>query len=196
MSESNGNGYFEERPVSYTRVRIVATKLEIFTPQGLADGLGVTYARAEEFISALAWQGLLLPEVDWMETPDGDEPIYTMVPAPQEIYKRNRYTPPEIMAVMELYGGFLLYDERGVSQRLTNKGEKGRVMSTPGARQKQKLRDLAWNRMQDAIRNRVEKERRRRIAESQGKRYFDREVVDATGVEKQKKPKKAGRKTK
>jgi hypothetical protein len=186
----NGNGR-----VTYTEVRRMARWLGVFTARDLADALRVQEEIGDDFITALAWHGLLLPEEHYIIGPDGtEEPIYEMDPLPERHYPRNRYTPPEIVAVIET-GGLLLYNHRGIAVRLSNKGEKGRVMSTPGARQKQKLRDLAWERMQRAIRSRIEKERARRIAASQGRVIEADEHRQAIRAMKRK-GKKAGRRMK
>lgn len=196
--DPDSNGHPDNGRVTYAEVRRMARWLGVFTERELAAALHVHEEVGGAFIDALAWHGLLLPEEHFIIGPDGvEEQVFEMDPLPDRHYRRNRYTPPEIAAVIELYGGFLLYNRRGLPVRLTHKGEKGRVMSTPGARQKQKLRDLAWQRMQTAVQNRVEKERRRRIARSQGKQIVAAALKGEDPVaERRRKGKKAGRSTK
>ena len=167
MSTSNGASPVSQR-VTFGEVRTMARWLDTFTVDELADALRVNVQVADDFVIALDSHGMLTDEPDWIDGPEGPEPLYQMEPLPDTHYPRNKYLPPEVQAVLET-GGFMLYDLRGRPVRITNKGEKGRVMSTPGARQKQKLRDLAYARHQEALKQRQEKDRKKFIARTQYK---------------------------
>lgn len=173
---------------TYTRARIVARKLQVFTPAELGAELGVSVEDAEKFIGALLWQGLLLPDVEFEDDGFGGEvPVYTMEPIPKTIYKRSKYPPIWLVAVLEM-GGFELFDLRGVAVRIRSERDKRKSLSTPGARQHHKNADREYWRQEDARRKRSELDREMAIAQAQGKQYEPRE--------KHRKGKKAGRKTK
>lgn len=187
MSE-NGNGNSPGFFPRYARVREVARKLEQFTPGELADELEIAYDEAEGFIGALLWQGLLLPEIEYETDEYGDqEPVYTMEPMPDTIYKRNKYPPCWLVAVLEM-GGFEIFNARGIAVRIRSERDKRKSLSTPGARQHHKNADREYWRQQEARRTRSELSREMAVAQRQGKQYEPHE--------KHRKGKKAGRKTK
>lgn len=176
---SNGNGSGDASRVTYAEVRRMAHWLNAFTARDLAAALHVHEAIGERFVRALLWSGHVAGPViqdtgAWIDGPDGEpEPIYEVRAIPVVHVKRYRYTPPEIQAVIEMFGGFILYDPRGQPVRIRTERQMRRSLSTPGARQVHKNRERAYERQEEAKRQRAERDRRKRIAESQGKRLSD-----------------------
>jgi len=171
MSESNGNGQ-----VTYAEVRRMAYWLNAFTARELAEALHVHEAVGQRFVRALLWSGhvggpIIQDSGAWEHGPEGqEEPIYEMRPMPEVTVKRNRYAPVWLTAVLEM-GGFLLYDQRGVTVRIRTEREHRGPMSTPGSRQFHKNREREYQRQQQAREQRRRLDERRRIAQSQGKQF-------------------------
>jgi len=174
-SNGNGNGR-----VTYAEVRRMARWLNAFTPRELAEALHVHEAVAERFVVAMLWTGHVGGSVisdtgAWLDGPEGRETLYEIVPLPDTVYRRNRYLPPEVQAVVET-GGLLLYNHRGLPVRIRTERSQRRAMSTPGSRQLHKDRERAYQRQQDAVRRRMEIDRKKRIAASQGRTYVPEEA--------------------
>lgn len=149
--------------------------LNAFTARELAEALHAHEAVGERFVKALLWSGhvggpIIEDTGVRLEGPSGLEALYEMRPMPAIKYERNKYPPVWLIAVLET-GGFRLFDERGQVQRIRTQRQMRRSLSTPGARQHHRARERAWQRQEDAKRNRAELERRKRIAKSQGRKF-------------------------
>lgn len=110
MSRSNGE-------VTYAEARRVARWLNAFTARELADALHVNPAVGERFVRAMLWKGhvggpvITDTGVD-LDGPEGAERLYEIVPLPPSRPREKRIAVC-IQAVLEKYGGFILYDDRG-----------------------------------------------------------------------------------
>jgi len=148
----------------------MARWLNAFTATELADALHVHPDVGAKFVKALLWQGICEDTGIVLETASGPEPLIEIIPLPKTIYKRNKYPPVWLIAVMET-GGFKLYNRRGEPVRQVDSAKKRQQMSQPGVRHRVRMRELAYQRMQEARKKAAEKAEKRRIAMSQGKRY-------------------------
>lgn len=175
---SNGNGHADSR-VTYAEVRRAARWLGVFTPELLAETLRVHHAVAERFIMALRWQGMAQDTGSLVQGEGGvPEPVYEVEPLPETRYNRQRSTPPEVVAVMQMFGGFELISPRGKPVRIRTERSMRKSMSTPGARQVHKNRERAFRRQQQAVADRREREQRKRQAALQHKRYDEVAAID------------------
>lgn len=160
MGGSNGNGSNGHAPdrVTFDEVRQAARWLGLFGASDLADALRCHPEVARRAITALRVHRLLLDTGEHQDGTDGSEPVWEMVPLPDRHYPREYGVRPEMLAVMEM-GGFLLYDQRGLPVRLRSEREMRRTLSTPGARQMHRNRELAYKRQQEATAKRAEEQR-------------------------------------
>lgn len=167
--ESNGNGR-----VTYAEVRRIARWLGCFTAGDLADALHVHEAVGEQFVKALLFHRLAVDTGETVELNEGPVAVFEMEPLPDTVYPRIHHMPPEVMAVIEM-GGFWLFDERGVQQRVVSHGERGRQMSTSGARLRLKLKQQRFDQMVEARKQRAEKQRlKAQQRKAEGKREWEK----------------------
>lgn len=159
--------------VTYAEVRKVARWLHLFTRDDLADSLRISPQLADQFIKALLWQGIAVQTEDVLPGPDGDQILIEMEPLPELVYNREKRTPPHIKAVFEMFGGFELYNVRGITQRIRTERQMRRSLSTPGARQVHKNRERAYMRQKQANDQRKLQDKKKARAKAEGRSVED-----------------------
>lgn len=127
----------------------MARWLDTFTPSDLASAVRVPVELAEQFILALLFHGLLEDTGDDLDGPNGPERVYAMDPLPPGPRFHPRQIPVEILAVLEA-GGFEILSPRGQPIRIRTERQMRKSLSTPGARQKHKNRERAYERQKQA----------------------------------------------
>lgn len=163
VSASNGH---RTQEVTYAEVRRWARWLGVFTASDLADSVRCSHDVAEKFIKALTWHGICEETEDIIDGYYGPEYIVEYIPIPHQVHNRRKDTPPETIAVIEM-GGFQLFNVRGEPVRIRSDKGTRKLMSTGGTRMKLLARERAYERQQEAIRKRREKDRKRYIARTQ-----------------------------
>lgn len=145
--------------VTYAEARAWATWLRVFTQSDLASVMAVPEEALEGFIFGLLYNGTIEDTGDRIDGRGGPpEEIYAFVPLPPGPREHETGVPAEVMAVMEL-GGFEILSPRGGPVRIRTERMMRRSLSTPGARQTHKLRELAYERQEAARRRRAEEQR-------------------------------------
>jgi hypothetical protein len=165
---NNGNGNGAAK-VTFDEVRRMARWLGLFGPSDLADALRCHPDVAERSIRALRAHRLVNDTGEDQTGHVGDERVWEMVPLPDTIYKRDKRKPPEIVAVLQT-GGFLLFDERGVTQRIgMSESDRRRILSTPGAAHVHRMREKNRKKMEEAQKARAESQRLKARSRAEGR---------------------------
>jgi hypothetical protein len=168
-NNGNGNGNGAGK-VTFDEVRRMARWLGLFGPSDLADALRCHPDVAERSIRALRAHRLVNDTGEDQTGHVGDERVWEMVPLPDTIYKRDKRAPPEIIAVIQT-GGFLLFDERGVTQHIgMSERDRRRILSPRGGGRARGPRAATWSASRSARpRRRPRRRRTRRPTPSRGR---------------------------
>lgn len=142
--------------VTYAEARAWATWLRIFTITDLASVMAVPEEALEGFIFGLLYNGTIEDTGDRLNGgPGPPEEVYAWVPLPPGPKRHETGILPEVLAVLET-GGPEILSPRGGPVRIRTERMMRRSLSTPGARQTHKLRELAYERQEAARRKRSE----------------------------------------
>jgi hypothetical protein len=157
------------RGVTYDEMRVWARWLDVFTAADIANAMGATVDVGETAVVALLANGVIYDTGDWVPGSDGmEEPVYAYDWPPPGPRHRPRRTPPEVAAVRAF--GMMLFDERGVTQRIETGRDMRRRLSTPGARAVLKRKEQNRKRMEDAKAARAleQKQRQQKAQQERG----------------------------
>lgn len=142
--------------VTYHEMRMWARWLVAFTPQAMADALGTPIEVGEQACVALEANGVIKRAGTIFEY--GEEVVLFEYDWPPPGPKEHPHqTPPEITAVRMF--GYLLYDERGVSQRLVNDRNRRNLLSIPGQGHKHRQREKRYKKMMEKAEQRRTKQK-------------------------------------
>jgi hypothetical protein len=176
----NGNGNqsnngtrlhaYDAGRVTYAEVRRMANWLEVFAASDLADALRVPIELGDDFITAMLWHGIIEDTDDFVDGELGIETVYQMVKVAADPKEHWTDTPPEIQAVLDMYGGFELFNNRGMPVRIRSERDMRKTLSTPGARQIHKERERRYLAMEEAKRKRAEEDRKKSQKDPKWKR--------------------------
>jgi hypothetical protein len=137
---------------TYDEARAWAVWLDTFTTSDLADAMAINRSAAQGFMIGLMFNGTIADTGDRAVGEDGrSEPIYSFVPLPPGPKEHFTDRPPELVTP----GVYELAPARGRPVFIEDLERKGRIMSTPGTRHRQRLRQLARERMDEADRERT-----------------------------------------
>lgn len=153
--------------VTYAEVRQWIYWLRLFTTSDLADAMGVNYEVADQFVFAAEIHGIILDTGDTLNGKEwGDEPIFSYKPLPNG--PRFAFTyPPEWRTTTGVYE---LAPVRGRPIRIRTNEDARRHGSLPGQGHQYRLREKRYARMEDAKRERAEKQRIKQLQmEAEGK---------------------------
>lgn len=146
--------------LDYAEARAWAVWLDSFTASDLASSMGVPSIAVQGFLIGLLFNGTIEDSGDRIPGPSGMEPIYSFVPLPPGP-NEHPYETPEWLATPGVYD---MAPVRGMPVVLENREKERQLMSIPGARHKHKLRKLARQRQDDAVRERANRQRRKAAA--------------------------------
>jgi hypothetical protein len=136
--------------VTYSETRFWAVTLRVFTVSDLADIMAVPEEALDSFVFGLLFNGTIEDTGDRINgRGSGIEEVYAWVPLPAGPNEHETGPTPESIAVMEM-GGFEILSPRGGPVRIRTERQMRRSLSTPGARQTHKLRELAYERQEAA----------------------------------------------
>jgi hypothetical protein len=145
--------------VTYQETRFWAVTLRVFTVSDLADIMAVPEEALDSFVFGLLFNGTIEDTGDRINgRGSGIEEVYAWIPLPAGPKEHETGPTPESIAVMEM-GGFEVLSPRGGPVRIRTERQMRRSLSTPGARQTHKLRELAYQRQEEARQKRAEEQR-------------------------------------
>lgn len=164
--------------VTYVEVRWWAVWLDKFTARDLADAMGVSLEVGERGVKALLWHGICEETGVVWEGPDGPERVIGYKPLPPG--PRDAFThTPEWKTTPGCYAEAPV---RGLPIRLVDNTDRRNMMQgTGGSRVRIKNRDKAYQRMQDAVAARREKQKaklREAAEDPKGKRRRQSDLPD------------------
>jgi hypothetical protein len=165
--------------VTYDEIRWWAIYLDTFTASDLADAMGVDVSFGEKGVKALLWHGICEDTGEELDGPFGlPERVISYIPLPPGP-KEHETKPPEWRSTP---GCYELAPVRGMPIRLIDNTERrNQMQGTGGARLRVKQKDRAYERMQEALRKRAEKNRmkeRLKHEDPKGKRRRDATLPD------------------
>lgn len=153
--------------LSYGEIREWAIILGAFTASDLARELGVDIDVGRRAVGALCLQGVCANSGDLLDGPFGYEPVIEYVPPPPGPTRRE-YGPDPVQTAISQAERITV--DRGAPVRIRTERQMRRSLSTPGARQHHKNRDRNYQRMQDAVEERRQKQKAKAAQEPQYKR--------------------------
>lgn len=142
--------------VTYTEVRQWIYWLQVFTTSDLADAMGTTYDVADSFVFAAEVHGIIENTGDSVNGREwGEEAIFAWVPLPPG--PRRAFTRiPEWRTTPGVYD---LAPRRGFPIRIRTDKEARRHGALPGQGHQYRLREKRFSKMEDAKRERAEKQK-------------------------------------
>lgn len=162
--------------VTYNEIRWWAVWLDKFTAADLADAMGVNVEVGERGVRALLWHGICEHTGVEFDTPYGQMPVVSYKPLPPGP-THHPTRPPEWKTTP---GCGSLAMATGMPVRLVDNTKRREAMQgTGGGRLRVKNRDRAYERMQEAIRKRAEKQRAKARARAEDPKGKHRDGDDA-----------------
>lgn len=169
--------------VDYAETRFWAVTLRIFTIADLASVMAVPEEALEPFVFGLLYNGTIEDTGDRINGNGPVQEIYSWVPLPPGPREHETGIPAEVMAVMEM-GGFELLSPRGGPVRIRTERDQRRSLSTPGARQTHKLRELAYQRQEEARQKRAAEQSLK--ANKKPKWMIEKEAARSRSIQREK----------
>ena len=148
-----------ETGATYDEARFWTVWLRVFTVRDLADSMAVTPESLRGFLIGMERHGTVTSMGSLDGTGEFESIVYEWVPLPPGPSEHPNGPLPEQMA--RQYGAYELAPERGYPVRIRTERDQRKSMSTPGARGHIKRREERYQKMQAAVNERRDKQRRK-----------------------------------
>lgn len=142
---------------TYEEARFWSVWLRVFTVEDMADAMAVTPESLRGFLIGMERNGTVQPTGSLDDSGAFESIVYEWVPLPPGPDEHPNGPLPEQMA--RRYGAYELAPVRGYPIRLEKEDRRGD--STPGQRMVRKRRQQRYDRMQEAVEARRERQRRK-----------------------------------
>jgi hypothetical protein len=164
---------FDSLAPNYAEARTWFVYLNTFTATDLADDMAIHPELASRFIVAGLWHGIIEDTGDSINGRGPRESIYRYVPLPAGP-REHPTRPPEWRSTP---GCYELARATGMAVRIRSDRDSRRLLSTPGARHKMKLREQRYREQEQARMDMMEAMRKKEAKPPKWMRKKKKSVV-------------------